>query len=227
MSTCRAILESMAAMRILLADDHDVVRWGLSALIGGQPDMSVVGEVATGDAAISRAQELSPDIVVLDLSMPGPGGVEVIGRLRGTCPTVRVLVLTMHDDQVLARAALSAGAAGFVVKSAAGDQLLSALRSVHRGHSFVTVSLEDGSLEEIVAQRSGSGAAAVGPRPLSPREREVLTLLARGHTYQETADYLGISVKSVGTYRARLADKLALSTRAELVRYALETGLIR
>ena len=202
---------------ILLADDHAVVRSGLALLIGSQPDMEVVAEAESADEAVARCREHRPDVAVLDLSMPG-GGVGAIGRIRHELPETRVVVLTMHDDQEYLRAALAAGTAGYVVKAAADEELLQAIRAVHRGRSYISLSLSpaDASLEP-----------PSSAKPLSHRERQVLELVAFGHTSQRIADQLGLSIKTVDGYRARIADKLGLRSRADLVRYALEMGILR
>jgi DNA-binding NarL/FixJ family response regulator len=209
----------VAKIRILLADDHAVLRAGLRALIHSQPGMEVVAEAADGLEAIRDAGETLPDLALLDLSMPGMSGIAAIDQVRKASPGTRVLVLTVHDDAAYARAALDAGAAGYVTKDMEGPELLAAIRAVARGRTFVAHAL--------AADPSGDGAA--GERAaarLSERERQVLELVARGHTNREVAQRLALSIKTVETYRARLSDKLGLRTRAELVRFAAETGLL-
>ncbi|OGK82119.1 MAG: hypothetical protein A2X52_06300 [Candidatus Rokubacteria bacterium GWC2_70_16] len=209
----------MAKIRILLADDHAVLRAGLRALIHSQPGMEVVAEAADGPEAIRQAGETLPELALLDLSMPGMSGIAAIQQVREASPGTRVLVLTVHDDATYARAALDAGAAGSVTKDMEGPELLAAIRAVARGRTFVAHALAAGP----------SGAAAAGERAaerLSERERQVLELVARGHTNREVAQRLALSIKTVETYRARLSDKLGLRTRAELVRFAADTGLL-
>jgi len=202
-------------IRILLADDHAVVRAGIARLIEAQPDMTVIAEVETAPLAVERCGELRPDVAVLDLSMPG-GGMPAIDRIRRDVPQTRVLVLTMHDDQEYLKAALAAGTAGYVVKSAADEELLSAIRAVHRGRSYISLSLAASPAIEIRDERRLSG-----------RERQVLELVAYGHTSQDIAEQLALSIKTIDGYRARIADKLGLRNRADLVRYALEMGILR
>jgi two-component system, NarL family, response regulator NreC len=214
----------MARIRVLLADDHAVLRAGLRLLINAQPDMEVVGEAANTTEARELARALAPDVLTLDLTMPGGSSVQLIERLRQEQPQTRVLVLTMHDDTAYLRAVLAAGGAGYLVKTAADAELLSAIRSVWRGRIFVDVDLNKGTPPAPLGGPAGAGAAAVPG--LSSREREVLTLLAQGHTNQEIAGRLFLSVKTIETYRGRIAEKLGLRTRAELYRYALETGLL-
>ena len=206
----------MRKIRVLLADDHAILRAGLRMLLESQPDMTVVAEAADGEEAIRRAGGSRPDVAVVDLTMPGLSGVETLERLRREVPETRLLVLTMHDDPGYARLALAAGASGHLIKDAESGELLAAIRAVHRGRTVVQVGAE--------AKPDGPLRAAVPA--LSPREREVLKLLAHGHTNREVADRLSLSVKTVETHRARLSDKLDLHSRADLVRLALDLGLL-
>jgi DNA-binding NarL/FixJ family response regulator len=205
-------------IRLLLADDHAILRAGLRMLLDAQPDMQVVAEASDGEEAVRRAQATRPDVAVVDLTMPGLSGVETLERLRRTVPDTRLLVLTMHDDPAYARVALAAGAAGHVIKDADSSELLAAIRAVHRGRAFVQVGVE-----------SGAAAGVDEPRApaLSPRERQVLGYLVKGHTNREIARRLALSIKTVETHRSRLSDKLGLHTRADLVRLALDLGLLR
>jgi DNA-binding NarL/FixJ family response regulator len=215
----------MAKTRVLLADDHAVLRAGLRMLINAQADMEVVGEAATSREAMAQAQKLTPNVLVLDLNMPGGGSVKVIERLRQEHPQVRVLVLTMHDDPAYLRAVLAAGGAGYVVKTAADVDLLTAIRAVSRGRTFVDLDLSENNLGQVLGHPAGTTGSA-GASPLSPREQEVLGLLAQGHTNREVAERLFLSVKTVETYRARIAEKLGLKTRADIIRYAVELGIL-
>jgi DNA-binding NarL/FixJ family response regulator len=210
---------------VLVADDHAVLRSGLRMLIGAQADMEVVGEAADGEEAIQQAQKLRPDVVLMDLTMPGAGGIQAIDRVRKVAPEARVLVLTMHDVPAYLRSALAAGASGYVVKRAADSELLSAIRNVHRGRTVLDPTLAVQVVERGIVQRPASPEARGPLKLLSQREREVLELVARGHTNQQIADRLGLSVKTVETHRARLVEKLGLRSRADLVRYALDAGL--
>jgi two-component system response regulator NreC len=214
-------------IRVLIADDHAVVRAGLRMLIGAQPDMEVVGEAADGTEAVQKARAAKADVVVLDLSMPGPRGTQTIERLVRLEPSPRVLVLTMHDDPAYFRSAFLAGATGYVVKSAADVEVLTAIRAIHRGRTFADVTGSPSSARELSATPATRDRAAGGRRKqLSRREAEVLRLLAQGHTHQEIADQLALSIKTVETYRKRLHQKLDLKSRAQLFRFAFESGLL-
>lgn len=214
-------------IRVVIADDHAVVRAGLTALFEAQTDVEVVGEASDGEEACQMVDALNPDVVVMDLTMPGTGGIEATKRIRQRDAAPKVLVLTMHDDPGFVRAAIDAGASGYLVKRAAGDELTTAVRRVYNGRLYLDVPLGEGDL----TARSSPGGR---PRTevdtalakLSGREREVLELLASGHTYQQAADSLGVSIKSVGTYRTRLADKLGLKSRAEIFRFAMDHNLL-
>jgi two-component system response regulator NreC len=210
-------------IRILLADDHTVLRAGLRALLAAQHDLEVVGEASDGGEAVRLARALAPDVVVMDIGMPGTSGMDATARIRREIPAIRVLILSMHDDQGYLRQALKAGASGYVLKKAADTELLVAIRAAARGEVFLDPSMAKGLVEEVVRPSPGSR----GPALLSAREEDVLRLLARGHTNQQIADRLCIGVKSVETYKARLMEKLGLKGRAELVRYALTHGFLK
>lgn len=211
----------MSRIRVLIADDHAVLRAGLKLLIGAEADMEVVGEAADGAEAVRRAQTTAPDVVLLDLSMPGGRGTQTIGEVVQLTPRPRVLVLTMHDDAASMQAALLAGASGYIVKKAADVELLTAIRAVHHGRTFVDLT-RPGEAPPVPRDAPAGGQ----PKPLSPREGEVLRLLAQGHSYRAAAEQLGVSVKTIETHRKRLADKLGLRSRAELFRFAIEVGLL-
>jgi len=217
----------MPRIRVLIADDHAVLRAGLRMLIEAQGDMEVVAEAADGSEVVNRARDVPADVVLLDLSMPGPPGAATIERLVRLEQSPRVLVLTMHDDPAYLGTALQAGASGYVVKKAADVELLTAIRTVHRGGTFVNLN-RPGELErgrETASQKRNQPPGGT-TRPLSPRESEVLRLLVQGHTNQETADRLMVSVKTIETHRQRLKEKLGLKSRADLFRFAVDCGLL-
>ncbi|MEO6060832.1 MAG: response regulator transcription factor [Thermoflexales bacterium] len=215
-------------IRILLADDHAVLRAGLRMLLESQPDLKVVGEAGTGLEALGQVQTLQPDVILLDLTMPGMGGMEALPALRKLAPAARVLVLTMHDDEGYLRRALRGGASGYVLKRAADSELLSAVRAVARGEVYVHPSMTRALLSNLVEDAgSAAGPGANDPwASLSEREYEVLKRVARGHTNAEIAEQLSLSVKTVETYRARGMEKLDLRTRAQLLQAALAKGLL-
>jgi DNA-binding NarL/FixJ family response regulator len=205
-------------IRLLLADDHAILRAGLRMLLDAQPDMLVVGEAADGEEAVLRALAIRPDVAIVDLTMPGLSGVDTLKRLRREVPSTRLLVLTMHEDPGYARLARAAGAAGHVVKDRESGTLLAAIRAVHRGRALVQVGAE-------VRPADVEADPPSRPPELSRREQQVLGLLARGHTNREVAGILALSVKTVETHRARLSDKLGLQGRADIVRVAMGLGL--
>ncbi len=216
----------MAKIRVLLADDHAVLRTGLKLLLSAQPDIEVVGEAVDGGEAMAKARALRPDVVLMDLTMPGIGGSEATGRIKDESPGIKVLVLTMHDDPSYLRQLLKAGASGYILKKSADADLLSAIRAAHRGEVFLDSSLAAGLVDEVI-RPAGPRRPRDAYETLSDREREVLKWVARGHTNQEIAEKLFLSVKTIETYRARVAEKLGLRGRAELVRFAMERGLLQ
>ena len=210
-------------IQVLLADDHAVMRAGLKLLIDGQADMRVVGEAGDGLQAIDQATTLQPDVVLLDLTMPKIDGLSSLTQIRERAPHSRVLILTMHSDGQYVREALGRGASGYVVKQAADQEVLAAIRVVMRGEVYIHPSLTKALLDDLTGK-----APLGGPRDpielLSDRELHVIKQVARGHTNQEVAEKLSLSVKTVETYRARAMEKLGLTSRATLVRYAMEQG---
>jgi two-component system response regulator NreC len=216
----------MSKIRLLLVEDHTVVRAGLRALFDRQSDMEVVAEAGTSAEGLARCRATRPDLVVLDLTLPGGGGLDMIATLLRQKPAPRVLVLSMHDDPAYVRSALAAGAEGYVVKTVREQDLLAAVRAVRQGQVFID--LEDEKRTASVlgqAARPGAQDGAFAIRKLSEREREVLRLLGQGHSNVAIAKRLDHSPKTVATYRARIADKLGLKTTVDFVKYAADTGL--
>jgi len=211
--------------RILLADDHALIRAGLRLLIEAQADMVVVAEAGDGEETRRLVREHRPDVVLLDITMPRTDGMATLGEIARLRGGPRVVVVTMHDDPAYLEAAMAAGASGFLVKRAAGSELISAIRAVARGRTFVDASVAaTGSLRG-QAYRPGAETGSRA-RPLSTREAEVLRLLAQGYSNREVAHRLGISTKTVETFRARVSHKLGLQGRPALVRYAVITGVL-
>ncbi|MHB1243312.1 MAG: response regulator [Gaiellaceae bacterium] len=208
-------------IRVLIVDDHAVVRSGLKLLLDAEPDMEAVGEAENGSRALFEAIELKPDVVLMDLVMPEAGGLESMPTLLQSVPDTKVLVLSMQDDPRYVREAFAAGASGYLLKEAADVELVAALRAVAAGERYVHPTL---GARMVAADATARQRAETDP--LSEREREVLHLLALGHTNQEIADMLFISVRTAETHRAHIMRKLGLSTRAELVRYAIAEGLL-
>lgn len=216
-------------IRVLLADDHAVLRAGLAMLLNAQSDMEVAGEAGNGAEAVRSVQTTAPDLVVMDLSMGEHSGLEAISKVRSSSVGTKVLVLSMHTDASYVRMALAAGASGYVAKSVADTELLTAIRAVAQGRTFVDLAFDAQAVRSEVMEeyRQESESRPADPiRRLSGREREVLSRVAQGFTNSQIAESLGISVKSIETYRARVLEKLGLRTRAELVRFALGSGLL-
>jgi two-component system response regulator NreC len=216
----------MDKIRVLLADDHAVLRAGLRLLLNSQDDMEVVGEAATGAQAVAQARQLHPDIVLLDITMSGADGLEAVRDIKEDNPNTKVLALTMHDDESYLRHVLEAGGSGYVLKRSADTELLSAIRAVSQGGTFLHREHAKALLEPTVEAEESEEKGTDSYDLLSDREQQVLKLLALGHTNKQTAEKLFISVKTVETYRARVREKLGLRGRAALVRYALQRGLL-
>jgi DNA-binding NarL/FixJ family response regulator len=214
----------MPETRILLSDDHAVLRSGLRLLLDAQTDLKVAGEASDGREALRLVDELQPDLILLDLTMPGLSGMEALPALRKMCPGARILILTMHDDEGYLKQALGNGASGYVLKKAADNELISAVRAVLRGEVYVHPSMTRALLADLLPD--SSGAAADPWDALTDREQEVLTLVALGHTSAEIANRLSLSPKTVETYRARGMEKLGLRSRAALVQFAIAHGLL-
>jgi DNA-binding NarL/FixJ family response regulator len=218
-------------IRVLVADDHAVLRAGLRILINSRPDMEVCAEAADGREAVLRAAELRPDVAVMDLSMPTMGGVQAIERMRQVSPSTHVLVFSMHQDTAYARSALAAGASGYVTKRAVEDELLAGIRAVHQGRTWIDSLLAKELRPEAApppedAPPEAAPQTGSPPSRLSRRERQVLELLVQGYGNQQVADRLFLSKKTVETYHTRLSRKLGLQSRADFVRYGLETRLL-
>jgi len=206
---------------VVLVDDHAVVRSGIRLLLDVEDDIEVIGEAGNAKDALFRARALKPDVILLDVVMPGESGIEVLPKLLEESPETKVLVLSMQDDPSYVREAFASGAHGYVLKEAADVEVVAAVREIARGGRYVHPALGARMVAADAEER-----AAADADPLSDREREVLRLLALGHTHQEIAQQLYISVRTAASHRAHIMQKLRLATRAELVRYALSHGLL-
>ena len=212
----------MERCRVFLADDHGVVREGLKALISAHPDMEVVGEASDGETAVEKMKEFDPDVVVMDVSMPGMGGAQATELIKRENPRRQVLALTVHEERSYLRLLLEAGVSGFVLKRSAASEILNAIRTVFRGDVHLDQSL---TTEAVNSLRSRPKTDQVDfGSDLSSRETETLKLIALGHSNKEIAVRMGVSVKTVETYKKRSVDKLGLRSRVDIVRYATERG---
>jgi len=215
----------MADLRIVLADDHAVVREGLKALIKTQNGMTVVGEAASGDIACQEVKRLRPDVVVMDVSIPGLTGSQATEWIRKECPCVKILALTVHEDKGYIRQLLAAGASGYVLKRAAADELIHAIRVVADGGIYLDPTMAGKVVGGFVRRGATDGDARSAE--LSDRELEVGRSTAAGYSNKEVAAQLDLSIKTVETYRARAMEKLGLQSRADLVRYAVQQGWLK
>jgi DNA-binding NarL/FixJ family response regulator len=209
-----------ARVRLFLVEDHAIVRAGIRALLAAHEQLEVVGEAESGEAALAQVHDLTPDIILLDLSLPGMNGIAAARALRAASPAVRLVALSMHEDPAYVQGFLEAGGSGYVPKSSVETQLLDAIMAVSRGEYYAPAWL----LAELA--REMAHADPYRKARLTPREIEVVRQIAQGHTYREIADTLGISEKTVATYRERASVKLGVRSRAELVRWALESDLL-
>jgi two-component system, NarL family, response regulator NreC len=213
-------------IRVFIADDHGVLRGGLAALIGAQVDMEVVGEAASGPDAERGIKATEPDVALMDISMLNGGGLAAIAAVKQVRPKTRILVLTVHDERGYVRAAAAAGATGYVVKSAVATELLAGIRAVAQGRTFVDASVSLGLAQDSMRPTTNAGARGVGAEQLTERERQVMKRVAEGHTNAQIAEQLQLGIKSIETYRSRLMEKLGLTSRVDLVRFALESGIL-
>jgi DNA-binding NarL/FixJ family response regulator len=217
-------LSAPARLRIVLADDHAVIREGLKLLVNAQPDMEVVGEAVNGEMALRAACDLAPDVIVMDLSMPVLGGADATARVRRECPAVKVLALTVHEDRSYLAQLLKAGATGYILKRAAPDVLVHAVRGVAGGGIYIDPAMAPALVQGYL--RSRRRLRATAHEVLSERERDVLVRIARGYSNKEIARDLRLSVKTVETYKARFTEKLGVRSRVEIARYAAEHRLL-
>ena len=212
-------------MRVLIVDDHAIVRDGIRAILSLQPDMEVVGEARDGQEAISQAIQLKPDIVIMDLTMPIMGGLEATQRIKSDCPEINIIVLTMHEDEDHFFQMIQVGASGYFVKGGSSEELMSALRTVWQGDVFLYPSMAKRLLGDYL-QRVRTGSDKESFFGLTERERDILKLIAQGRSNQEIADLFVISISTVQTHRTHIMAKLGLHSRTELVKFALRRGII-
>jgi DNA-binding NarL/FixJ family response regulator len=213
----------MAEIRVLLAEDHTLVRAGIRALLDSFDEITVVGEASDGREAARQARELQPDVILMDIAMPGLNGLEAASRIARTCPGTRVLILTMHSNEEYVVQALRAGASGYLVKEAATDELHRAISSVARGQTYLSPSISRCTVERLMEDERMSVSSL---DQLTPRQREILQLLAEGRSTRDIAALLSVSVKTVETHRARLMERLDIRDIPGLVRIAIREGLI-
>ncbi|MBI5934920.1 MAG: response regulator transcription factor [Chloroflexi bacterium] len=227
----------MNPIKILLVDDHDVVRTGLRSFLGGQADVLVTAEARNGEEALLRAEELKPDLVIMDITMPGMDGLEATRKLKARQPECLALALTVHEDKQYFMEMLAAGASGYITKQAAADDLMAAIRSVAAGQVYLQPALARWLLEDYQrlakqeetqahTRPAENGEHAVGLDILSQREREVLELVGQGLNNQQIGKQLGLSPKTIARHRERIMNKLNMHSRTELVKFAIRTGLI-
>jgi DNA-binding NarL/FixJ family response regulator len=214
----------MKNLQVLIADDHKMVREGLRLLIDSQPDMHVVGEAANGREVLIKARELKPDVIVMDLSMPELNGLQATERLRLEAPEIRVVAITANEDESYLRQLAKVGAAGYVLKRSAGDELVKAISTVAAGGVYFEATLASRALARELGTAFAKTRGGTQTADLSDREKEVLVLLAWGYSNKEIAAQLTLSVKTVETYKVRTGEKLGLRSRTEMVQYALRQG---
>jgi DNA-binding NarL/FixJ family response regulator len=214
----------MHKVRILLADDHTILRDGIRALLEDEPDMVVIGEAEDGRTAVKLACQLKPDVVLMDIAMPLLNGLEATRQIKRECPQVNVLILTMHENEEYIRQVLASGAMGYILKDAAARELLAAIHAVQRGEAVLSPAITRLVIENYL--RWGDLQKEDNPHGLSPREREVLQLIAEGYSTRQIAEILCISIKTVQAHRNNLMSKLDLHDRADLIKYAIQRKII-
>jgi two-component system response regulator NreC len=214
----------MEKIRLLLADDHTILRAGLRALLENEPDLSVIAEAEDGREAVKLACQLEPDIAIMDISMPLLSGLEAARQIRHACPSVKILILTMYENEEYIRQALAFGAMGYLLKDATSSELIHAVHAIQRGEAVLSPPVTRLVLENYL--RWGDIQRDHSADGLSPREREVLQLIAEGYTNKQMAEILSLSIKTIQTHRMNLMSKLGLHDRADLIKYAIQRKII-
>lgn len=215
------------SFRILIADDHEVVRRGLSVLLEGQPGWEVCGQAADGRDAVRKASELRPDVAVIDIGMPNLNGLEATRQILRANPKIKILVLTLHDCDQVVREVLDAGARGFLLKSDAAGELVSAVDALRQGKTYFTPTVSTMILDGYVRNSHATGQAVLPDKRLTPREREIIQLIAEGKSNKEVATALGLSVKTAETHRSNILHKLNVHSASELVLYAVRNNIVQ
>ena len=215
----------MSKIRVLVCDDHTILRDGIKLLLNSQPDMEVVGEAIDGREAVEQARALKPDVIIMDIAMPGLNGLEATKQIRRDDPNARVLVLTMYESDEYVSRMLEAGVLGYVLKKAAGSELVHAIRAIHQGEAFLYPSITKRLVEDYL-RRVETGQERDSFNGLTEREREVLQLVAEGHPNRNIAEILNVSIRTVQNHRAHIMEKLGMHDRGELIKYAIQKGII-
>lgn len=215
----------MKKLRVLLAEDHEMIREGLKLLVNRQTDMETIGEADNGRVAVALAQEMKPDVVVMDISMPELNGLKATGRLKKLCPEIKVLTLTRHADDAYLRQLLKAGASGYLLKKSASGELVHAIRTVAAGGTYLDPAVTGRVVSDVLGRRAARGAPS--DKDLSGREEEVLRLTAWGYANKEIAARLDISVRTIEVYKTRAMEKMGMKNRIDIVRYALLQGWLQ
>lgn len=216
----------MTKRKILIAEDHALVRAGICALLSGEPDFEVVAEVATGEDAVKMASEKSPDVVLMDLNMPGRGGMHAIGEIKRRTPNAKVLVITMHKTDEYIQEALRSGASGYILKESGHDELRAAIRTVLSGRVYLSPEVSERVVSSMITTNTRAATGATPLETLTAREREVLKLVAEGMGNKEVANLLNLSIKTVEKHRANVMLKLGLKNVAMLTSYAISNGIV-